>query len=110
MERSPVCPGDSAVYRCNVSGSDLVIWDWTSSSITERYSVLPGSDMPGIMNQSIFNTPVQFNIADVGPPFTNVIATLFSPQQLNGTRMTCGGQQLTIQIPKLRSKFSLCVR
>ncbi len=80
-------------------------WDWISSS-TARYSVLPGSDMPEIMNRTIFNTQVQFNLIDVGPPLTNIIATVFNPLQLNGTRMTCGGQSLTILIPKHISKFT----
>ncbi len=104
------CPGDSAVYRCNVSGADPVSWTWTSSSINNRYSVVPGFTEPGIVNQSIFNTPVQFSLTDVGPPFTNIIATLFSPQQLKGITMTCGGQQLTIHVPKPRSKFLIIVR
>ncbi len=82
-----------------------MIWEWISSS-TARYSVLPGGDMPEIMNLSIFNTLVQFNVIDVGPPLTNIIATVFNPQQLNGTRMTCGGQSLTILLPKQRSKFT----
>ncbi len=82
-----------------------MIWEWMLSSFMERYAALPGSDMPGIKNQSIFNTQVQFNLTDVGPPLTNIIATLFSPQRLNGTRMTCGGQSLTILIPKPISKF-----
>ncbi len=82
-----------------------MIWEWMLSSSIERYAALP-SDMPGIMNQSIFSTPVQFSLTDVGPPFTNIIATLFSPQELNGTRMTCGGQSLTILIPKPISKFT----
>ncbi len=82
-----------------------MIWDWISSS-TARYSVVPGIDMPEIMNLSIFNTRVQFNLIDVGPPLTNIIATVFNPQQSNGTRMTCGGQLLTILIPKQRSKFT----
>ncbi len=63
--------------------------------------------MPGIVNQTIGDTLVHFNLTDVGPPFTNIIATVFSPQQLNGTRLTCEGQQMTIQIPKQRSKLSL---
>ncbi len=88
-----------------MTGSDPVIWEWMLFSSTDRYAALPG-DVPGIMNQSIISTPVQFNLTDVGPPFTNIIATLFSPQELNGTRMTCGGQSLTILIPKLISKFT----
>ncbi len=106
LQELPTCPGDSAVYKCNVTGSNLVIWEWTLSSTNERYSVLPGSDMPGIMNQSFFNTPVQFNRTDVGPPLTNIIATVFYPLQLNGTSMTCGGKSLTILIPKQESKFT----
>ncbi len=106
LQELPPCPSDSAVYKCNVTGSDLVIWEWTISSTNERYSVLPGSDMPGIKNQSILNTPIQFNLIDVGPPLTNIIATVFTPLQLNGTRMTCGGQSLTILIPKHISKFT----
>ncbi len=82
-----------------------MIWEWMLSSSTDRYAALRG-DMPGIMNQSIFSTSVQFNLTDVGPLFTNNIATLFSPQELNGTRMTCGGQSLTILIPKPISKFT----
>ncbi len=83
-----------------------MIWDWMLSSSTGRYSILPGSDIPGITDQSILNTQVQFNLTDVGPLLTNIIATVFNPLQLNGTRMTCGGQLLTILIPKLRSKFT----
>ena len=83
-----------------------MIWEWMLSSFIERYAALPSSDMPGIKNQSIFNTQVQFNLTDVGPPLTNIIATLFSPQRLNGTRMTCVGQSLTILIPKPISKFT----
>ena len=105
LQELPLCPGDSAVYKCNVTGSDIVIWEWMLSSSTARYTVFPG-DMPRIMNRSILNTPVQFNLTDVGPPLTNIIATVFNPQQLNGTRMTCGGQSLTILIPKQRSKFT----
>ncbi len=83
-----------------------MIWDWMLSSSTGRYSILPGSDMPGVTDQSILNTPVQFNLTDVGPPLTIIIATVFNPQQLNGTRMTCGGQSPTILIPEQRSKFT----
>ncbi len=59
------------------------------------------------MNQHIHNIPVQFNITDVGPPYTNIIATFFNPQQLNGVVMNCNGQSLVIDIPLLNCKLSL---
>ncbi len=37
---------------------DVVNWDWMLSSSTARYSIFPGSDMAGTINQSVLNAPV----------------------------------------------------
>ncbi len=76
LERSPACPGDSAVYRCSVS-SGRMEWMLTTQSETEQLSLISSLSRTGIMNQSLQQTTLVFNVTDT--TYINVLATVSDP-------------------------------
>ena len=97
LERSPACPGDSAVYRCSFT-SGRMEWMWTTQSETEQLSLISSLSQTGIMDRSLQQTKLLFNVTDLSPTYINVLATVSDPISLNGTQMDCNGQTLTIEI------------
>ncbi len=104
LQRSPECPGDSAVYRCSVSSGRLE-WIWAvATNDVVPFTLLSSINGPGIRTETIKGVTVTFNTTDVGPSYINVIATVPDPERLNGVTLDCNGQTLTISITH-RSEF-----
>ncbi len=98
-----MCPGQSALYRCDVNNADLE-WQWfTGGSNPQELSVVSNL-MPSVTTTSLIigGTQVNFNITNfvLAPSSISVVATIDNPETLNGVTMTCGGQSLVINIPQ----------
>ncbi len=103
------CRGEQAMYRCTVSEENL-IWQWTPvGGQSEDYIILflLPLQQPRISTRMIGDVAVVFNITEfiMSSTITSV-ATFNSPELLNGTVMSCGGQSLSIEVPG-RSKLIL---
>ncbi len=62
-------------------------WTWTTQSgQIEQLSVLPSLSRTGIIDRSLQQTTLVFNVTDLSPTYINVLA------------MDCNGQTLTIDI------------
>ncbi len=96
------CPGEQAMYRCTVSGDNLV-WQWTPvRGQREDYIVLYlfPLQQSRIDTRMIGDVAVVFNITEFIMSSTiTTVATVNNPELLNGTVMSCGGQSHTINVP-----------
>ena len=102
VEKAPVCPDDSAVYRCSVNNGSLE-WYWTptSGSRQQLLSLISGLHSgPPVVTQTLHMATVVFNITSISSSYINVIATVSEAQLLNGTLMECEGDSLSINILK----------
>ncbi len=87
VEKAPVCPDDSAVYRCSVN-SGRIEWDWTlpSGSRQQLLSLISGLHSgPPVVTQTLNMATVVFNIISISSSYINVTATVSEAQLLNGT-------------------------
>ncbi len=73
-------------------------WMWTTQSETEQLSLISSLSRTGIIDRSLQQTALLFNVTDLSPTYINVLATVSDPISLNGTQMDCNGQTLTIDI------------
>ncbi len=107
VEKAPVCPDDSAVYRCAVSSGSLE-WDWTTSGSRQQLlSLISGLHSgPPVVTQTLNMATVVFDIINISSSYINVIATVSEAQLLNGTLMECEGDSLTINILKMSTKLT----
>ncbi len=108
VEKAPVCPDDSAVYRCSVNSGRLE-WYWTptSGSRQQLLSLISGLHSgPPVVTQTLNMATVVFNITSISSSYINVTATVSEAQLLNGTLMECEGDRLIINI-LTRSKLNV---
>ncbi len=96
------CPGEQAMYRCTVSGGNLV-WQWTPVGGQREDYIIPylfPLQQSRIETRMIGDVAVVFNITEfiISSTITSV-ATVNNPELLNGTVMSCGGQSHTINVP-----------
>ncbi len=106
MEKAPVCPDDSAVYRCSVNSGRLE-WDWTppSGSRQRLLALISGLHSgPHVVTTTVNMATIVFNITSISSSYINVIATVSEAQLLNGTLMECGRDSLTISLPTMSKK------
>ncbi len=95
------CPGEKAIYRCTVSGENLV-WRWTPvGRPSEDYSVFISLPLQSrISTRMIGDVEVVFNVTEfIMSSTVTSVATVNNPELLNGTVMSCGGQSHTINVP-----------
>ncbi len=96
------CPGEQAMYRCTVSGGNLV-WQWTPvRGQREDFFILYlfPLQQSRIDTRMIGDVAVVFNITEFIMSSTiTTVATVNNPELLNGTVMSCGGQSHTINVP-----------
>ena len=98
VEKAPVCPDDSAVYRCSVNSGRLE-WYGTpmSGSREQLLSLISGrSSVPRVETRELNMETIVFNITSISSSYINVIATVNVAQLLYGTIMECEGNSLTI--------------
>ncbi len=106
VEKAPVCPDDSAVYRCSVTGGRLE-WYWTptSGSRQQLLSLISGLHSgPPVVTQTLNMATIVFNLTHINSSYINVIATVSEAQLLNGTQMECEGDRHTISLPTMSKK------
>ncbi len=100
VEKAPVCPDDSAIYRCSVNDGRLE-WDWTlpSGSPQQLLALFSGLHSgPPVVTKPLDMATVVFNITSISSSYINVTATVNEAQLLNGTLMECGTDRLTINL------------
>ncbi len=98
VDRSP-CPGQSAIFRCNVQNDDLV-WRWLTDpprQFVVASNIQPSSTMRTLVIGGVI---VVFNITEyrLNPSVISAVAIVSDPDVLNGVAMTCGGQSLVIRV------------
>ncbi len=100
VDRSP-CPGQSAIFRCNVQNDDLV-WRWLTNPL--RQFVVVSNIQPSSTTRTLVigGVNVVFNITEyqLNPSVISAVAIISNADTLNGVTMTCGGQSLVIRVPQ----------
>ncbi len=105
VDRSP-CPGQSAIYRCNVQNEDLV-WRWITEPLRQfvvSSNIQPSSNFRTLV---IGGVEVVFNITEyqLNPSVISAVAIISNADTLNGVTMTCGGQNQVIRILQTSKGF-----
>ncbi len=89
QEERPVCPGDSARYRCTDNVGRLT-WNFYTTPTVEFVSFHHLVTPSGYTEmREIAGSSVVFDVTSANSSFLSITASISDPVRLNGIRMTC---------------------
>ena len=100
-----VCPDEYAIYKCTRGDGTLINWMITSpcGSLDYRTSFSSTSSVGEFIVDTKCSATLMFTVTSLISSSISVILTIHTPVLLNGTRISCQGQTVTLHV--LSSKF-----
>ncbi len=94
-DTSIICPGDVAVYQCNVSNSVLA---WELYLMEDTITIVLEANRRSVCNDTLGSSPVSAQLIFENSTSLTSTLSLQVALQLNGTIVVCGGNTLTLNI------------
>ena len=94
-----VCPEDAAVFNCSIDESTVI--EWQISSTCGSGDVRRSFNRNNVGHTRVVtlcSTNLMFTVVLRTSSSISVTLTLHTPVLLNGTRISCGGQTVTLHI------------
>ena len=100
-----VCPDEDTIYKCTRGDGTLIEWTVTSTCGSLDYETSFGSfsSVGESIVDTLCSTTLMFTVTSLTSSSISVTLTIHTPVLLNGTRITCEGQTMTLHV--LPSKF-----
>ena len=95
--RDVVCPEDDAVFNCSIDDSTVI--EWTISSTCGSGGVrrsFSRNQVGYTRDSTLCSTSLMFTVTSLTSSSISVTLTIQTPVLLNGTRIECGGQTVTL--------------
>ena len=93
-----VCPEEAAVFNCSIDYSPVIEWRIysTCGSGDIRRSFSRNHHVGYTRVDTLCSTTLMFAVTSLTSSSISVTLTIHTPVLLNGTRISCGGQSLTL--------------
>ena len=107
--RDNVCPDDTAIYNCSIDFGNVIEWQVSSTcgSGDLRESFSRNQHVGHTRDVTLCSTTLMFSVTSLTSSSISVSLIIHTPVLLNGTRITCGGQTVALQV--LSSKLFLAI-
>ena len=95
-----VCPEDTAVFNCSLDDTTVIEWRISSTcgSGDVRRSFSRNHHVGYTTDVTLCSTSLMFRVTSLTSSSISVFLTIHTPLLLNGTRITCGRQTVTLAI------------
>ena len=92
-----VCPEDAAVFNCSIDESTVIEWQISSTcgSGDVRRS-FNRNNVGHTRNVTLCSATLNFTVTSLTSSSISATLTIHTPVVLNGTRISCGGQTVTL--------------
>ena len=104
-----VCPEENAIFDCTRSDGTLIGWRVTSTCGSLDYETsFSSTNLVGhTRNVTLCSTALMFRVVSRSSSSISVTLTIHTPVQLNGSRISCRRQTVTLDV--LSSKLNLVI-
>ena len=95
-----VCPEENAIFDCTRSDGTLIGWRVTSTcgSLDYETSFSSTNLVGNTRGATLCSTTLMFRVISCSSSSISVTLTIHTPVQLNGSRISCRGQTVTLDV------------
>ena len=95
-----ICSEEEAIFDCARIYTTLIEWRLTSTceSLDYQTSFSSTSSVGHTRDATLCSTTLMFTVTSLTSSSISVTLTIHTPVLLNGTRISCGGQTVTLHV------------